>query len=114
MTAATYDSSITMIGVSEQHQNITMSELGDLHMRTLKQMAEKAGIITPLYTATGWGMAAVIGNEALPVTAAYTYPFWAKPLCLLSVCLKTFSGYQIIRRRAMIPTSIRRSVRRWV
>ena len=72
MTAATYDSSITMIGVSEQHQNITMSELGDLHMRT-------AGIITPLYTATGWGMAAVIGNEALPVTAAYTYPFWAKP-----------------------------------
>ena len=48
-------------------------------MRTLKQMAEKAGIITPLYTATGWGMAAVIGNEALPVTAAYTYPFWAKP-----------------------------------
>ena len=79
MTAATYDSSITMIGVSEQHQNITMSELGDLHMRTLKQMAEKAGIITPLYTATGWGMAAVIGNEALPVTAAYTYPFWAKP-----------------------------------
>ena len=42
MTAATYDSSITMIGVSEQHQNITMSELGDLHMRTLKQMAEKA------------------------------------------------------------------------
>ena len=106
MTAATYDSSITMIGVSEQHQNITMSELGDLHMRTLKQMAEKAGIITPLYTATGWGMAAVIGNEALPVTAAYTYPF--------SVCLKTFSGYQIIRRCAMIPTSIRRSVRRWV
>ena len=104
MTAATYDSSITMIGVSEQHQNITMSELGDLHMRTLKQMAEKAGIITPLYTATGWGMAAVIGNEALPVTAAYTYPFWAKP----------FSGYQIIRRCAMIPTSIRRSVRRWV
>lgn len=79
MTAATYDSSITMIGVSEQHQNITMSELGDLHMRTLKQMAEKAGIITPLYTAIGWGMAAVIGNEALPVTAAYTYPFWAKP-----------------------------------
>lgn len=79
MTAATYDSSITIIGVSEQHQNITMSELGDLHMRTLKQMAEKAGIITPLYTATGWGMAAVIGNEALPVTAAYTYPFWAKP-----------------------------------
>lgn len=79
MTSATYDSSITMIGVSEQHQKITTSELGDLHMLTLKRMAEKEGIITPLYTATGWGNAAVIGNEAIPVTAAYTYPFWAKP-----------------------------------
>lgn len=32
-----------------------------------------------MYTATGWGNAAVIGEEAIPVTAAYTYPFWAKP-----------------------------------
>lgn len=79
MTAATYDSSITMIGVSVQDQKITTAELGDLHMRTLKSMAEKEGMITPLYTATGWGNAAVIGNEALPVTAAYTYPFWAEP-----------------------------------
>ena len=77
-------------------------------------MAEKVGIITPLHTATGWGMAAVIGNGA-PVTAAYTYPFWAKPLCLpFSVCLKDIQRYQIIRRCAMIPTSIRRSVRGWV
>lgn len=79
MTSATYDSSITMIGVSVQNKKITTAELGDLHMRTLKEMAEKAGMITPLYTATGWGNAAVIGNEAIPVTAAYTYPFWAKP-----------------------------------
>lgn len=42
-------------------------------------MAEKAGMITPLYTVTVWGNAAVIDNEAIPVTAAYTYPFWAKP-----------------------------------
>ena len=79
MTTATYDSSITMIGVSVQDKKITTAELGDLHMKTLKKMAEDAGIITPIYTATGWGNAAVIGNEAIPVTAAYTYPFWAEP-----------------------------------
>lgn len=79
MTTATYDSSITMIGVSVQDKQITTAELGDLHMKTLKKMAEEAGIITPIYTATGWGNAAVIGNEAIPVTAAYTYPFWAEP-----------------------------------
>ena len=78
-TTATYDASITMVGVSVQDKAITRAELGNIHMRTLKKMAEEAGIITPLYTATGWGNAAVIGNEALPVTAAYTYPFWAKP-----------------------------------
>ena len=56
-------------------------------MKTLKRIAEEAGILTPLYTATGWGMAAVIGNEAIPVTAAYTYPTWTpadrkSPFCL--------------------------------
>ena len=78
-TSATYDAGITMVGVSVQDQKITYSQLGDLHMKTLKQMAEAEGIVAPLYTATGWGMAAVIGNEAIPVTSAYTYPFWAKP-----------------------------------
>lgn len=79
MTSATYDANITMIGVSVQGKKITTADLGDLHMKTLKKMAEEAGIQTPLYTATGWGNAAVIGEEAIPVTAAYTYPFWAKP-----------------------------------
>jgi len=79
MTSATYDANITMIGVSVQDKKITTTDLGDLHMKTLKKMAEEAGIQTPLYTATGWGNAAVIGEEAIPVTAAYTYPFWAKP-----------------------------------
>lgn len=79
MTSATYDANITMIGVSVQDKKITTADLGDLHMKTLKKMAEEAGIQTPLYTATGWGNAAVIGEEAIPVTAAYTYPFWAKP-----------------------------------
>lgn len=79
MTSATYDANITMIGVSVQDKKITTADLGDLHMKTLKRMAEEARIQTPLYTATGWGNAAVIGEEAIPVTAAYTYPFWAKP-----------------------------------
>lgn len=79
MTSATYDANITMIGVSVQDKKITTADLGDLHMKTLKKMAEEAGIQTPLYTATGWGNAAVIGEEAIPVTAAYTYLFWAKP-----------------------------------
>ena len=79
MTSATYDANITMIGVSVQDKKITTADLGDLHMKTLKKMAEEAGIQTPLYTVTGWGNAAVIGEEAIPVTAAYTYPFWAKP-----------------------------------
>lgn len=78
-TAATYDAGITMVGVGVQNKNITTAELGDLHMLTLKRMAEEEGMQTPLYTATGWGRAAVIANEAIPVTAAYTYPFWAKP-----------------------------------
>lgn len=79
MTSATYDAGITMIGVSAQNQKITTAELGELHMKTLKNMAEEAGMITPLYTATGWGNAAIVDNEVIPVTAAYTYPFWAKP-----------------------------------
>lgn len=86
MTAATYDSSITMVGVGVQDKKITTAELGELHMRTLKRMAVEEGMITPLYTATGWGNAAIIDNEVIPVTAAYTYPFWGKvamsPFCL--------------------------------
>ena len=78
-TAATYDSAITKIGVSVQDGEITTARLGEIHMKTLKDLAVSKGIITPFYTATGWGNAAVIGNEAIPVTAAYTYPFWSKP-----------------------------------
>lgn len=78
-TTATYDSDFAKIGVSVQEKKITTEELGNEHMRTLKAMAEKHGIITPIYTATGWGNAAVIGNEAIPVTSAYTYPFWVEP-----------------------------------
>ena len=68
-----------MIGVSVMDKKVTTAELGEEHMRTLKRMAQEEGIITPFYTATGWGNAAVIDNEAIPVTSAYTYPFWEEP-----------------------------------
>lgn len=51
---------------------------GDQHMLTLKKMALKAGLITPLYTATGWGFAAIAEKESLPVSAAYAFPSWGK------------------------------------
>ena len=78
-TSALMDSEHAKIGVSVQEEQLSTAELGEKHMRTLKALAEKHGIQTPIYTATGWGNAAVIGNEAIPVTSAYTYPFWSKP-----------------------------------
>lgn len=78
-TAASYNAAEASIGVEVQSKRATGAEAGDEHMRTLKQMAMDAGIITPFYTATGWGNAAVIGNDAIPVTSAYTYPFWEEP-----------------------------------
>ena len=75
-TAASYDKGITKLGVSVQESNISTSQLGDEHMKTLLKMAQDAGIITPFYTATGWGNAAVIDGKAIPVTSAYTYPTW--------------------------------------
>lgn len=113
MTTATYDSSITMIGVSVQDKKITTAELGDLHMKMLKQMAEDAGIITPIYTATGWGNAAVIGNEAISVTAAYTYPFWAEPHMSPFCMFKDIQKKRIMRRFVMILINFLLSVRRW-
>ncbi|MET0392995.1 MAG: beta-galactosidase [Chitinophagaceae bacterium] len=51
-------------------------ESGDQHMLTLKKTAEEAGLVTPLYTATGWGYAAIAEKESLPVSAAYAFPSW--------------------------------------
>jgi hypothetical protein len=49
---------------------------GVQHMLTLKKMAQEAGLVTPLYTATGWGYAAIAEKESLPVSAAYAFPSW--------------------------------------
>ncbi len=78
-TAASWNSYEAAIGVEGNHKKATGAEAGNEHMRTLLRMAQEEGIVAPFYTATGWGNAAVIDNKAIPVTAAYTYPFWAKP-----------------------------------
>jgi beta-galactosidase len=49
---------------------------GIQHMLTLKKIAQEAGLIAPLYTATGWGYAAIAEKESLPVSAAYAFPSW--------------------------------------
>lgn len=77
-TSASYDKAATHAGVSVSG-GTALAAKGERHLRTLLAMAKQAGIITPLYTATGWGMAAVPGCDALPVTAAYTYPMWEEP-----------------------------------
>lgn len=76
MTVAERDRDVTKEGVAVSTANNPYAALGNDHMKVLKSLAEKAGIITPLYTATGWGNAAIVPNESIPVTAAYAYPFW--------------------------------------
>ncbi len=75
-TASERDRDVTHEGVAVSTEENPYTALGNDHMKVLKSLAEKAGIIAPLYTATGWGNAAIIPNESLPVTAAYAYPFW--------------------------------------
>lgn len=78
-TVASYDAELDHIGVSVQDKKSLYADLGTAHLATLKQIALDEGMVVPLYTVTGWGMAAVLDGEAIPVTAAYPYPFWAKP-----------------------------------
>ena len=76
-TASEQDRSVTQEGVGVSTEKNLYAELGNQHMSVLKSLAEKNGMIVPIYTATGWGNAAVIENETIPVTAAYAYPGWA-------------------------------------
>ncbi|RKD18971.1 hypothetical protein BCY91_13925 [Pelobium manganitolerans] len=75
-TAHERDQALTQEGVGVSRLNNPYAKLGNDHMKILKQLAVKAGMVTPLYTATGWGNAAIVPNESIPVTAAYAYPFW--------------------------------------
>lgn len=46
------------------------------HLRTLRRLAEAAGMSAPLWTATGWGGAQLPPEEFLPVYAGYVDGFW--------------------------------------
>ncbi|MEO6329939.1 MAG: beta-galactosidase [Ginsengibacter sp.] len=77
-TAAERDISVTQQGVGISNETNPYAELGNDHMNVLKSLAINAGLDVPLYTATGWGNAAIIPDESIPVTAAYAYPFWTE------------------------------------
>jgi len=75
-TAAERDLALTQQGVGIADANNPHAEMGNDHMKVLKSIAIRSGLDVPLYTATGWGYAAIIPNESMPVTAAYAYPSW--------------------------------------
>ncbi len=75
-TAASYDAQEASIGVDVQEHRAARAVDGQKHMHTLRRIAEESGISTPIYTVTGWGNAATLDYDGLPVTAGYTYPFW--------------------------------------
>lgn len=77
-TASERDLSATHNGVSVAEGNNPNANEGNSHMKTLKNIAVKAGMDVPLWTATGWGYAAIIPDESIPVMAAYAYPFWTE------------------------------------
>ncbi len=77
-TVADYDIDNTKIGVSVQENEIQGADMGARHLVTLREIAQSKGMITPFYTVTGWGNAAVIPGETIPVTSAYPYPFWSE------------------------------------
>lgn len=76
LTAAERDMNEIQEGVGVARGDNPYAGLGNDHMKVLKSLAVKAGMDVPLYTATGWGYAAIVPNESIPVTAAYGYPFW--------------------------------------
>ncbi len=77
-TVADYDIDNTKIGVSVQENEIREADTGARHLATLRAIARSKGMITPFYTATGWGNAAILPGETIPVTSAYPYPFWTE------------------------------------
>jgi len=75
-TAARRDNKIMQDGVGVNKTGNEFSNMGSDHMKNLKQLAVKAGLIAPIYTATGWGYATIVEKESIPVMAGYAFPFW--------------------------------------
>lgn len=77
LTVADRDADVTFIQITANQQDNPYAGEGRDHLATLKRLARKHGVDVPLYTATGWGNAAIVERGSIPVTAAYPYPFWA-------------------------------------
>lgn len=78
-TVANINADVTHEQISETDGHNPYAEMGKDHMAKLKNLAIKNGMDVPLYTATGWGNAAIVEKGSIPVTAGYAYPFWAPP-----------------------------------
>ncbi|MBC9725366.1 beta-galactosidase [Streptomyces sp. TRM68367] len=48
------------------------------HLRTLKRMAQEAGLSAPLWTSTAWGGVQLPGEELLPLYGGYPEAFWTE------------------------------------
>ncbi len=79
-TVADYDVDNTHIGVQQADKPMQAADMGEKHMATLKALALSKGIRAPLLTATGWGYAAVLPDECIPVTSCYPYNWWDSKL----------------------------------
>lgn len=76
-TVGRRDVKITQDGVGINTKGNEFANMGRDHMKTLKNLAVNAGLITPIYTATGWGRATIVEKGSIPVMAGYAYPFWS-------------------------------------
>ena len=79
LTVASRDATVTRHQIIIDGSANAFAAEGRRHMATLKAMAQRHGLEVPLYTATGWGNAAIVEHGSVPVTAGYAYPFWAPP-----------------------------------
>ena len=75
-TVAGRDKKIIQDGVGINNLGNEFADVGRDHMKTLKKLAIDAGLIAPIYTATGWGFATIVEKGSIPVMAGYAYPFW--------------------------------------
>jgi hypothetical protein len=48
------------------------------HLRTLKRLAQEAGLGAPLWTSTAWGGVQLPGDELLPLYGGYPEAFWTE------------------------------------
>lgn len=71
---------IAMIQIENEYGHVggRIGEEGEEHMRTLRTLAEEAGLTSQIYTATGWG-GAVTGGM-LPVMGGYCEAPWDQRL----------------------------------